>query len=64
MAVNLVVARREMAEMATVILMAGVIFDSPPARTLKAGVTVMLERTVTNCRRWSSSGRVSSGWWG
>ena len=31
--------------MATVIVMAGVIFDSRPARTLKADVVVMLERT-------------------
>ena len=31
--------------MATVIPMAGVIFDSQPARTLKAGMMVMLERT-------------------
>jgi hypothetical protein len=30
---------------ATVISVAGDLFDSPPARTLKAGVTVMLERT-------------------
>jgi hypothetical protein len=45
MRVNLVAAGRETAEMATVILMAGVIFDSRPARTLKAGMTVMLERT-------------------
>jgi hypothetical protein len=34
-----------MLEMATVIVMAGVIFDSRPARTLKADVVVMLERT-------------------
>jgi hypothetical protein len=30
---------------ATVISVAGVMFDSEPTRTLKAGVTVMLERT-------------------
>jgi hypothetical protein len=45
MPANLVAAHREMAEMATVILVAGVISDSRPARTLKAGMTVMLERT-------------------
>ena len=45
MPVNVVAARREMPEMATVILMAGAIFDSQPSRTLKAGMTVMLERT-------------------
>lgn len=31
--------------MATVMVVAGSMFDSRPARTLKAGVTVMLERT-------------------
>jgi hypothetical protein len=45
MRVNLVAAGRETAEMATVIVMAGVIFDSQPTRTLKADVAVMLERT-------------------
>jgi len=45
MRVNLVAAGRETAEMATVIVMAGVIFDSQPARILKADVRVMLERT-------------------
>src|ERR1035438_2039322 len=45
MAVNLVAAHREIAEMATVILTAGVIFDSQPARTPKAGMTVMLAPT-------------------
>jgi hypothetical protein len=45
MTVNLVAAGREAAEIATVIVVAGVIFDSQPTRTLKADVTVMLERT-------------------
>lgn len=45
MTVNLVAAGRETAEMATVIVMAGVIFDSQPARIRKADVRVMLERT-------------------
>jgi hypothetical protein len=36
---------QEPAVMTTVMFMAGVLFDSRPARTLKAGVTVMLERT-------------------
>jgi hypothetical protein len=31
--------------MATVMFVAGTIFDTRPARTLKAGVAVMLERT-------------------
>jgi hypothetical protein len=35
MTVNLVAAGREAAEMATVIVMARVIFDSQPARTVK-----------------------------
>jgi hypothetical protein len=34
-----------MLEMATVIVRAGVIFDSRPARTLKSDVVVMRERT-------------------
>ena len=60
MTVNLVAAGRETAEMATVIVMAGVIFDSQPTRTLTADVAVMLDAPATNCRRSSSSGRVSS----
>ena len=43
--------------------MAGVIFDSQPARTLKADVTVMLERTRDELPAISSSGRVSRTWW-
>jgi hypothetical protein len=43
--VELVAARRETTEMATVMVVAGVTFDSQPTRTLKADVAVMLERT-------------------
>ena len=45
MTVNLVAAGRQTTEMATVIVMAGVIFDSQPTRTRKPDVAVMLERT-------------------
>ena len=45
MTVNLVAAGRQTTEVATVIAMAGVIFDSQPTRTLKPDVAVLLERT-------------------
>jgi hypothetical protein len=43
--VDVVAAGRDVAEIVTVILMAGVIFDSQPTRTLKPDMAVMLERT-------------------
>src|ERR1017187_8494934 len=45
MTVNLVAAGRQTTEVATVIVMAGVIFDSQPTRTQKPDMAVMLERT-------------------
>ena len=45
MTVNLVAAGRQTTEMATVIVMAGLIFDSQPTRTLKPDMAVLLERT-------------------